>query len=160
MAVRNWKRLSPLSLLEAMRLCKDHAREKRSLSVERIAELMGVTPDALYKWLGTGRMPANLIPAYEHVCGINYVSRYLAVSAGKLVIDMPTGRAVQPCDTQELQTILNSAVGAILKFATGKVEAQEALAEIQAGMGCLGWHHHNITNSQQPELELDQPNLE
>ncbi|MDO8933608.1 MAG: hypothetical protein Q7U97_14535 [Rhodocyclaceae bacterium] len=146
----------PASLIEAFRFCKDFAKEKRNLSVERIAELMGVTADALYKWLATGRMPANLIPAYEHICGIDFVSRHLAASSGRMVVDMPTGRLVHATDVQELQALLNDAVGAILAVAAGTSGIPEALADIEAGMGALAWHRSNIKKSGQPELELDQ----
>lgn len=152
---RDWKRLSPTSLIEALRLCKDYGRERKNLSVERIAELMGTTPDALYKWLATGRMPAILIPVYEHVCGIDYASRYLALSAGSLVVPMPTGRKVQPIDVQALQGVLNDATGAILAFAAGTIEAAEALAAIEAGMAGLAWHRETIARHSQPELDLE-----
>lgn len=148
------KRATPTSLIEALRVCKDHARDRRQLSVERIAELMGVTADVLYKWLATGRMPANLLPAYEHVCGCDYASRYLAIAAGKIVLDMPTGRAVQPVDVAALQGVLNAAVGAILAFAAGDIAAAAALAKIEDGLAGLAWHHGNIERHQQPELEL------
>ena len=36
---RNWKRIQPSSLRDALRLCKDHALEKKRYSVERIADL-------------------------------------------------------------------------------------------------------------------------
>lgn len=156
MNARNWKRVNPGSLIEAFRLCKDHARERKNLSVERLAELMATSADALYKWLATGRMPANLIPAYEHFCGIDLVSRHLALSAGKLVVSMPTGRAVSPTDVQQLQSVLNDAVGAILAFAAGNAEAGEALAAIEAGMGGLAWHRGNVLKHQQPELDLEE----
>lgn len=152
---RDWKRVVPASLIEAFRLCKDYAKEKRNLSVERIAELMAVTPDALYKWLATGRMPAILIPAYEHICGIDFVSRHLAASAGRLVLEMPTGRSVKPSDVQELQELLNAAVGGILEFASGKADAAEVLVAIERSMGGLAWHRTNIEKHQQPELELE-----
>ena len=71
MTRRNWKRIRPHSLRYALELCKEHARERRNLSVERIAELMGLADHwALYKWFQSGRIPANLIRPFEHVCGI------------------------------------------------------------------------------------------
>ncbi|RQZ65534.1 XRE family transcriptional regulator [Burkholderia glumae] len=154
MSRRDWKKVVPTSLPEAMRLTKDFARERRNLSVERIADLMGVTPDALYKWLGTGRIPAPLILVYENVCGINFVSRYLASSTGNLVIPIPTGRTVEPIDVQGLQTVLNDAVGAILDFAARKKKADETLSAIQAGMCALAWHHGNVDRTSQPDLEF------
>jgi hypothetical protein len=35
---RNWNALQPSSLRQALELCKEYARERRNLSVERIAE--------------------------------------------------------------------------------------------------------------------------
>lgn len=67
MSRRNWKNVRANSLVHALRLCKEFAQERQNLGVERIADRMGVTHDSLYKWLGTGRMPANLVPTYELV---------------------------------------------------------------------------------------------
>lgn len=144
----------PTSLPEALRLCKDHARARKNLSVERIAELMGVTADLLYKWLGTGRMPAAVLPGFEHICGAHHASRYLAISGGGLVIDIPHGRAVKPIDVHALQALLNDATGAILAFADGQLSAAQALAMIEDGMAGLAWHHENIGKAAQPELDL------
>lgn len=152
---RNWKSVQPTSLLHAFRLCKDHAKERRRLSVERIAELMAVSIDVFYKWMGNGRMPANLIPAYEHICGINFVSRWLSMSANQMVIPIPTGKAVTANDVSQLQALLNTAVGHILEFAAGKVEADAALASIHAGMAGLAWHHEAVRKHQEPELDFE-----
>lgn len=152
---RNWNRVVPTTLIEAFRLDKDFACEKRNLSVERIAELVGISADLQYKHLATGRMPANLIPVYENVCGAHFVTRYLAASSGFLTISVPTGRLVQPTDVQELQRVLNDAVGAILAFIDHRMEAGAALAHIEAGMNALAWHHGNVEKHAEPELELE-----
>lgn len=154
MSRRNWKRVHPNSLRDALRLCKDHALEKRRYTVERIADLMSVTPDALYKWLATGKMPANHISSYEHICGINLVTRWLSTSAGFLVIEPPTGRNVKAADMQELQELLTTAVGSLLRFYDKRADATEALASIQQGMEGLAWHRVNVEKHLQPELEL------
>ncbi|HYE35491.1 hypothetical protein [Methylocaldum sp.] len=151
---RNWKRIQPTSLLHALRLSKDYAREKHNRSVERIADLIGVSPDLLYKWLGNGRMPASLIPAYEMACGIDYVSHWLAVSGGKLVIDIPTGKAAKPGDIHELQELLNAATGNLLRFYGGKAEAAETLSAIQSAMEGLALHRGNVAKHAQPELDF------
>lgn len=148
------KRHPPTSLIEALRLCKDHARERKNLSVERIAELMGISADLLYKWLGTGRMPASSLITFEHVCGAAYATRYLTLAGGALVIEIPHGRGVKPLDLQRLQQVLNDATGAILAFARRDINAPSALAMIEDGMCGLAWHHENIEKHQQPELEL------
>ena len=79
MTRRNWKRIQPTSLRNALELCKDHAKERHNLSVERVAERMGLTDLwTVYKWIQTGRIPANMIRPYEVACGIDYVTRWLA----------------------------------------------------------------------------------
>ncbi|WP_103035253.1 hypothetical protein [Castellaniella caeni] len=151
---RNWKRVYPNSVIEALRLCKDHALEKRHLSVERIAELMGVTADALYKWLSTGRMPVALLPGYENACGIDLVSRYLATSSGRLVIDMPTGKRPDADSLQELQMALHKAVGALLTHYNLGADPAETTAAVMAGLEQLAYHHHNIQQGAAPQLDL------
>ncbi|MEX3614735.1 MAG: hypothetical protein VB141_13500 [Burkholderia gladioli] len=133
---------------------KDHACEVKHLSVERIAEFVGISADLQYKHLATGRMPANLILAYENVCGEHFVVRYLAAASGFLTIPVPTGRAVRPSDVQELQRVLNDAVGAILAFMDRRMEAADVLSKIDAGMNALAWHHGNVDKHAKPELEL------
>lgn len=151
---RNWNSIQPRSLIEALRLAKDYAREKHNLSVERLADLMGVTHDCLYKWLSTGRLPANLIPSYELACRCHFVSRWLVSSSGKLVIDMPRGNRTSAKDIQNLQAVLNEAVGQILRFADERSDAQSALAAIQIGLESMAWHKLNIQKHSQPELAL------
>ncbi len=153
---RNWKRVQPTSLRDALRLCKDHALEKKNYSVERIADLMGITADLLYKWLANGRMPASLIPAYEHFTGIHFVSRWLAASCGHLTIAVPTGRNASASDIQALQELLNTAVGQLIKFHGGNAEADATLAAIQQGMESLAWHKGNVEKHLQPEFEFNQ----
>lgn len=151
---RNWKRVQPSSLRDALRLCKDYALEKKRYSVERIADLMGITADLLYKWLATGKMPVNLVPNYEHICGISFVTRWLSASTGHLMIAIPTGRNASAQDMQQLQEVLNTAVGMLLKFHGGKAEADATLAAIQTGMEGLAWHKGNVEQHQQPGFEF------
>ena len=152
---RNWKRLQPVNIRQALELCKVHARERHNLSVERIAAQMGL-PDhfALYKWIQTGRFPAVMIPVYERVCGINLVSRWLAASSGKLLVDMPTGRGCSADDMQQLQEALHAATGALLAFYAGQQEASATLGAIQSAMEGLAWHRGNVQQHEQPQLEL------
>lgn len=151
---RNWKCVRANSLPEALRLTKDFALERRRLSVERIAELMGVTSDTLYKWLGTGRMPATMIPVYEHVCGCHLVTHWLAISSGKLVIDMPTGRTASTENVQELQELLHAAVGQLLSFYKDPNDARGAMAAVMAGLEGLAWHHRNVQQQATPQLDF------
>lgn len=153
---RNWKQVQPSSLRDALRLCKDHALERKNFSVEHIAELMDVTPDLLYKWLSTGKMPVSSVRAYEHICGISLVTRWQAVSAGYLVIKAPTGRSASAADMHALQETLNDVSGQLLKFYNSKVGAEVVLAAIQQGMEGLVWHKGNVEKHSQPEFEFTQ----
>lgn len=151
---RSWKRIQPNSLRDALRLCKDHALEKKNYSVERIADLMGITADLLYKWLANGRMPAASIPLYEHICGINFVTRWLAASTGHLMISIPTGRDSTAEDMHVLQEVLNSAAGKLIQFYADKADAASTLAAIQQGMEGLAWHKGNVEKHLQPEFQF------
>ncbi|EIK73275.1 hypothetical protein PseBG33_3503 [Pseudomonas synxantha BG33R] len=153
---RRWKNVRPTSLRHALELCKDFAIDAHNKSVQRIADEMGL-PDhwALYKWLQTGRMPANLIRPYERVCNCDYVTRWIAASAGRLTIEMPTGRNCTAQDTQALQELLTTAAGKLLAFYAKNSEAEETLTAIQAAMEGLAWHRGNVSQTQHPQLELE-----
>ena len=152
---RNWKRVRPTSLLNALELCVDHARDVHNLSVERIAERMGeTTHHALYKWLADGSMPIRKQRAFEHACGCKYVSRWIAMSADLLTIDMPTGRSADSADVMALQETLSEAVTALLQFYRNRASSDEVLARVIAGMEGLAFHRENVRKHDQPELDL------
>ena len=117
MTRRNWKRFRASNLREALRACKDYAQERRNLSVARIAELMGdVTEKTLYGWLSKGRMPAVLIPTFELVCGANFVTEWLAASAGRMVIAMPKGRKPSEAELHQITEDCSSAMRKLAAF--------------------------------------------
>lgn len=153
MTRRNWKKANPRSLREALELSKDHAREVHHRSVERIAELMGEESHwTVYGWLRDGSIPGKKIPAYQHACGCDFVTRWLAHHAGKLLIDIPSGRRTEAEDVQQLQGTLNAAVGALIGFASGRLDADEVAAEINAALEALAWHRENTLKADEPEL--------
>lgn len=155
MTRRRWKRQQPTSLRNALELCKEYAREVHNLSVERLVERMGIADHwTLYKWISSGRMPAVMIPAYEQACGINYVTQWMSAAAGKLLIDVPTGRKSHAQDLNSLQGELTAAMGALLSFHNGKQDADTTLAAVRLAMQGLGWHHGNVAQHAQPQLEL------
>jgi hypothetical protein len=152
---RNWKKARPTSLLNALELCVEYAREVKNAGVPRIAEYMGEkTHHTLYKYLEDGGLPARKLRAFENACGICFVTRWLAMSAGLLVIDIPTGRSADGDDVMALQETLNDAVGALLGFYAGKTPADEVLTRITAGMEGLAFHRENVRKFDQPELGL------
>lgn len=149
-----WKRVRPTSLRDAFRLCKDHAKDKKNHSVSRIAELMAVTEDTLYKWLGNGRMPATLIPVYENVCGIHLVTEYLAASTGRVVIEIPTGKPACALEMNELQAISTEAIGKLIRFYSGDADLEETETALTNTLKAMAQHRVNIHKAEQPELEL------
>lgn len=152
---RNWKRVRPTSLLHALELCVAYASKMHNLSVERIAERMGeTTHHALYKWLAGGGMPVRKLRPFEQACGCKYVSRWIAMSADLLTIDIPIGRLANSEDVMALQETLNNTVGALLLFYQGKAEADSVLANVTAGMEGLAFHRENVRKYDQPELDL------
>ncbi len=145
----------PTSLRAAFEADKVHAIRKERLSVERLADLMAVTPATLYKWLETDAMPINRLSAWQHLTGSDAVVRYLAAAAHKAVIDLPFGRRAHPTDVHVLQTTLNDAVGALLAFLSGDLDRDATLASLGAGLEALAWHRENVGKDDQPELELN-----
>lgn len=156
MTRRNWKRVSPTSLIEALRLCKEYAAERSNLSIERIADRMGVTHDSLYKWLATGRLPAITLPAYELACGCSFASTWLATSAGKLVIDMPTGRTATPSDLMQLNTGWAAALELLTAFHANphKANADDTLAALKEHLTQVAHQHANIAKASAPEFDF------
>lgn len=154
-----WKRYQPTSCRDALHKCKEHAREVRNASVERIAEQMGL-PDhwALYKWIESGRMPLVLLPLYESACGINLPSRWLAATQQRLLVDMPVGRAADQGDLVQLGTGFQQALQLLSDFyrSNGAPDAAPVLEALRAHLESVAHHHANVAGFSQPELDFAQ----
>lgn len=157
MTRRNWKRWQPATLRDALKGCKDFALERQHLSVERIAERMGLEDHwALYKWIANGRMPLVLAPAFENACGINLVTRWLAASQDKLLVDMPKGRQGQPADMVELNTGFAQALQLLTDFYQqgGKADPTATLHALREHLQQVAYHQENVAQYATPELEF------
>jgi hypothetical protein len=156
MTKRNWKRVRPSSAIEALRLCKDFAQAEKNMSIERIADRMGVSHDSLYKWLSKGSLPFILVPAFEYACGCHFASEWAVASAGKLVIPMPSGRTASQTDMVELNTGFGAALQLLSDFYTApaKDDATETLAALTNHLQQVAWHHANVGQHANPELEF------
>ena len=152
-----WKTYQPTTLRAALEGCKEHAREARNLSVERIADQMGL-PDhwALYKWIESGRFPFVLIPAYESACGINLPSRWLAATQRRLLVDMPVGRAATEDDLVQLGTGFQQAVQLLSDFykSNGATDPAPVLDALRSHLESVAHHHINVAGFSQPELDF------
>lgn len=155
---KNWNRIQPTSQRHALELCKEHARVKLNRSVEGIAEHMGVADHwSLYKWFQNGRMPLNLLRPFENACGIDYVTRWNAASAGKLLIDMPTGRTATQADMVELNSGFATALQLLTNFYASPQEADpaETLAALRLHLTQVAHHHANVAQHATPELDFN-----
>lgn len=157
MIKRNWKRVQPYSLRDAMDKCLEYAREHHNRSIDNVADLMGLSSKwTLYKWVQEASLPSRLIKNFEHACGIDFVSRWLAVSGGKLVIDIPHGKLASPEDIHALQEATHDAIGALIRFYHDQADVETTLEAVQTALERLAWHKINVSKAQQPELPFDE----
>ncbi len=159
MTRRNWKLARPASLVEALRLCVEFAKDRHNLSVERVADRMGASHDSLYKWVASGRLPANLLLAFETACGCHFASTWQAMAAGKLVIDMPTGSKASPAELVAVNSCFASALQLLTDFyaAPAKADASLVQAALNAHLAQVAWHHANVGHSGTPEFDFFTP---
>ncbi len=157
MSKRNWKTVQARDLRDAMDLCLDYAKENHNRSVDSVADLMGLPSKwTLYKWVQEASLPSRLIKPFEMACGIDFVSRWLVVSGGKLVITIPKGRKGAAEDIQALQAITHEAIGALIKFYADQADADATLAALQTALERMAWHKGNVEKYRQPELPFDE----
>ena len=152
-----WRRYQPTSCRDALEKCKEHAREARNLSVERIAADMGLNDHwALYKWIESGRFPLVLIPAYQNVCGINLVTRWMAMHERRLLVDMPVGKAGDEDDMVALATQFSQAVQLLRDFykSNGATDPAPVLDALRSHLESVAHHHLNVAGFSQPELDF------
>lgn len=153
---RNWKRIHPNSTVDALRLCKEYALETKNLSIERIADRMGASHDSLYKWLATGRMPLISLMSFELACGCHFASEFLAASAGKLVVSIPTGRASSTASMVELNTGFAEALQLLTDFyaAPAHTDPAETVAALTRHLQQVAFHQANVLQHATPELDF------
>jgi hypothetical protein len=151
----SWKNVHPNCLRHAMELCIQHAEYKKNLSKERIADLMGLSSHwVFYKWLKDGRMPANLIRPFEHVCGIDFMTQYLVSSSHKLLINIPTGKGCSAVDINDMQASFSEAVSLLIRFYQKPDQVEETVASLTSVMQEIAYHRENVSKSSSPELGL------
>lgn len=138
-----------------MELCLEYARERRNLSVDRVADLMGLPAKwSLYKWMESGKMPAILIRPFEHATGSTFVTQYIATSAHKLLVDIPNGKPATDTNVLQLQTGFNEAVNLLASFYAGQASAEETMAALTQSMSDIAGHRENVSKAMSPELGL------
>jgi len=156
MRARNWKAVRPLDLRDAFQWDVRFAKEQYNRSIDNVADLMGHKKWTVYKWIDEADMPTKYIKSFEHACGIDYVSRWLVESNGKIIIDVPRGKKCGPVDVQVLQVASHQMVGEVMRFYSELSDVDAALAAIQTSLEHTSWHRGNIEKYRQPELPFDE----
>ena len=100
------------------------------------------------------RLPSILIRPFEHACGCSYVTQYLATSAHKLLIDIPSGQPADEAELLALHSDFNAAVDLLAGFYGGKAEADETLSALTEVMSQIAGHRENVSKAMAPELGL------
>ncbi|MEW9901009.1 hypothetical protein ABWL39_20510, partial [Chitinivorax sp. PXF-14] len=109
-----------------------------------------------YRWISECSMPVNRIRQFETLCGASFVSDYLALAGGKMVIDMPTGKRADERDLAELQALTARAIALLIDFYAGHAalgETSEALNGVLTGWS---FHRANVVKLAEPELDFNQ----
>lgn len=155
MTRRNWKKANPRTFGEAIEMCLDYAEQVHRRNADRVAEMAGEKSKwTVYGWAREENVPGRKILAFQHACGCDFITRYLAHSNDQLLVSIPSGRLPDGADVQKLQATLNAAVGSLLAFATGKADVDEVGHDLNLALESLAWHRENVHRAAQPELEL------
>lgn len=154
MTRKRWKPRHPGNMQEAMRACLDYALHKHNRSVAQVAELIGVTEWVVYKWMSDGSIPSKRIRPFEFACDATFVTHYLASSAQKLIIDIPSGKRVGDDGMMDLQNALNDSVKALCQFYKDAIDPKEVMQVVTQGIQQLASHRENVAKHDAPELDL------
>ncbi|MHD0644871.1 hypothetical protein ACYPKM_04540 [Pseudomonas aeruginosa] len=142
------------TVLNAMKRCAKEAKQHRQMSAERIADALGVSVWCLYKWLETGRMPINVISAYERACGSHYVTEALAKASQAVVVDYPDGRRPTAEEFYAFQGKLIAATGILIDLEAGSASPEEADEIVWTAIQALMWQMLNVRALADPQQRL------
>lgn len=158
MKALNWKRVRAKSQPAAIRLCLDFAIAHHNRSVARVAELMGTSEWAIYKWMAKGSMPSDRIRPFEYACDpqgrATYLTQYIAAGSNKLLIDIPRGKGSTEQEVGDLQLASAEAMSLLMKFYRGEASPEDTSDALTELLSKLAWHRENVERSAQPELAL------
>ena len=129
--------------------------EESTGQVRLRAERMGLADHwSLYKWFQNGRMPLVLLRPYELACGVDYVTRWMAASNGRLLVQIATGRKLNHTDVAELHEHFAKALQLMTEFYAKPGDPAETLAALTTHMEHVAWHRQNVAQHANPQLEL------
>lgn len=150
-----YKNKIPSNFSEALRMCKDHAKAKHQLSVERIADEMGLSAVRLYQMLETGDMPIKKVKSFQRVCRCNYVTMYLAHGDDCMLVKMPKGKHMSDEQMLAFNATYSKALTELTEFYTNGQNPDGVIASLTQHMAATAWHRANVEKSAQPELDFE-----
>lgn len=136
-------------------MCKDYAKDKHNMSVERIADEMGLTAARLYQHIENGDMPFNRVRSYQRACRCNFVTQYLAHSDDCILIKMPKGKLVGDEKMLKFQANFNRAIHELTEFYTHNQNPEAVIAALSDHLATTAWHRANVERASQPQLDFD-----
>lgn len=134
--------------------CLDQALKNHNRGVKRVAELMGLKLDTLYKKVAEDRITIGELAAFQHACGATDVTEYLCSQAHLHAVEIPHGRRLQATDAMDLQQNFSTAMALLIGFYKGESDQDETVSALTSIMGEIGWHRANVERANSPELEL------
>ena len=99
-------------------------------------------------------MPLVLVRPYELACGIDYVTRWMAASNGRLLVQIATGRKLNHTDVAELHEHFAKALQLMTEFYAKPGDPAATLAALTTHMEHVAWHRQNVAQHATPQLEL------
>lgn len=155
---RFYNKKIPSNFGDALNMCKDHAKIKHNLSVERIADEMGLSTVRLYQMLDSGDMPISRLLNFQRICRCNYVTRYLAHRDNFMLVKIPTGGKVSDELMLTINKSFHEALNELTEFYTHGQNPDIAIAALTKHMTNIAWHKGNVEKQMQPDLNFEDDN--
>ena len=136
-------------------MCKDFAKDKHNLSVERIADEMGLTAGRLYQHLENGDMPFNRVRSFQNACRCHYVTQYMAHGDDYILIKMPKGKKISDEKMLQFSATYSKALNELTEFHTHHQNPEAVIAALSEHLEKTAWHRANVERTSQPQLDFD-----
>ena len=99
-------------------------------------------------------MPLVLLRPYELACGVDYVTRWMAASNGRMLVQIATGRKLAHADIVELHEHFARAIQLLTGYYAKPGDPATVLAALTTHMEHVAWHRQNVAQHINPELDL------
>jgi len=149
-----WRKRTPRSVYEAAEWVGEYGRQHKQMSRERLCDHFGNELSTTGKWISQANMPLKKIINFEQLCGINFVTQYLAQAQGYLLVKVPSGRKAEHTELAELQIFMTEVSALLIKTYDGRANDEETINALKKLMQDLAFHERNVSVVNQPQHEL------